>query len=548
MPLFPAGCIRSLAARLLVAPHTSIRLSVAVWVAVCLILAGCGSKRIDSSPAAPVVVGEQKEAYLPPDDGKPLSAEEMKALLSVGDFDRAIRNEDMPDVVLHFKYYLHQGRRTVIRNAARAELYLPYIRSVLQQKNLPGDLAYLPFIESGYDPSARSRSGALGIWQFIRGTGDAYGMRRDWWSDERRCPYKSTEAAAEYLGKLHNQLKDWHLAITAYNAGRGKVSRALAATGTDNFFELRRRNSQVPEKDRLSEENKQYLPRFLAACKIMRNLGALGFAEIEGAGARQASEIHVRPSTDLLSMSRRLGMSWDEFSAYNPASLRYISPPDRSTRVYVPSRLAAKAAELARNPGKDEAGWIKYTVRKGDTLASIASRTGVPAFELRRVNQGEFKAGKVLRIPRSDASRHIADASAVQASAPGAAEAVRSGGREHVVKPGDTVYGLSRTWNVTPEAIMKANNLSGSALSIGQRLVIPGTAATQAPAMAKPAQTGLKSSAAGAKTITYTVQPGDTVWGIARKFDVAPADLMRANNLPPNSTIRPGDVVRVVRN
>ncbi|MDR2726947.1 MAG: LysM peptidoglycan-binding domain-containing protein, partial [Deltaproteobacteria bacterium] len=297
------------------------------------------------------------------------------------------------------------------------------------------------------------------------------------------------------------------------------------------------------------EENRQYLPRFLAACKIMRNLEALGFAAIHSANARQVSEIHVRPGTDLMSLSRRIGMSWDEFSAYNPAYLRCISPPDRSTRVFVPPHLAAEAAAFARKPDKEDAGWIKHTIRQGDTFANISGRTGVPVAELRRVNQiGEFRAGKVLRIPRSNPLRPMPSRIAANTGAAGAAPAQTgpSTGREYTVQPGDTVYGLARSWNVTTEAVMRTNNLSGSALSIGQKLVIPGAAAAGIPA-AGSARTVPKPSDK-ARAVTYTVRAGDTVWAIARKFDVDPAELMRANNLTRNSTIRPGDVMRMIPN
>jgi membrane-bound lytic murein transglycosylase D len=471
------------------APGLAVCLSVLAGI-MCLALAGCGAKQIGVAHEPGVTGSRPGSPYLPADDGKPLTAEEMRALLSVGDFDRQIRNEDMPDVMLHFKYYLHQARRTVAKNVERGEAHLPYIRSVLQRKRLPGDLAYLPFIESGYDTLAKSRTGALGMWQFVRSTGDIYGMRRDWWSDERHCPYQSTEAAAEYLSKLYAQFKDWHLALTSYNAGEGRVSRALSASGADSFFELRRRNGLVPEKDRLTDENQQYLPRFLAVCKIMRNLRALGFAEPDGANARQVSEIRVRPATDLVSMSRRIGMSWSEFSSYNPIFLRSISPPDRATRVFVPLRLSAAAAAFARDPDKNGAGWINYTARKGDTFASISAQTGVPVAELRRVNQiGELKAGKVLRIPRSDAVRLPAPA-LVPVPAPPPAQAL-------VPAP------------------------------------VPAPAVPNSPAP---------------QAVTYKVQPGDTVWAIARKFDVNPIVLMRDNKLTIESTIRPGDTVRVVPN
>ncbi len=530
----------------------------AVLAVTLLPLYGCGSKQISADEAmalnASLSTGTRSTIYLPADDGRPLTSAELQAVTSVGDFDRNVSGEDMRDVLLHFKYYVHQGRRTVEKNVERGELYLPHIRTVLRRKGLPQDLAYLPFIESGYDTRARSRTGALGMWQFVKGTGTYYGMKRDWWSDERHCPYQSTDAATDYLSKLNAMFNDWHLAITAYNAGEGRVSRAAEAAGTKNFFELRRRNGRVPEKDRLTDENLQYLPRFLAVCKIMRNLDTLGFRQPDPRRALQVAGLDAKPGTDLMALSRSLGMSWNDFSMLNPVYLRYISPPDRSMKVYVPAGLEASAREYLRKAGSG-AGWTTYTVKKGDSFNRIASRTGVPVRELRRVNQKSepLKVGTKLRIPGHDGkNRAVASsgsASRGSTSASAKQQAAVSSSGTYTVKAGDTVYGLARAWGVRTEDVLKANKMGSNSLSVGQKLVVPGragqksvTAQTKAPTRPKTQKTAAK------KTSTYKVQPGDTVWGIARKFNMPPAELMRANNLDKNARIRPGDVMRVVTN
>ena len=141
----------------------------------------------------------------------------------------------------------------------------------------PEDLAYLAIVESGYKPEAFSHAGAAGAWQFMPSTGKKYGLDQDKWTDERLDPYEATEAAASYLQKLYDDFGDWPTAIAAYNAGEGKMQRALEGSGSRNFFEVRERNETLPEKTRLREETKQYVPRFLAVTKIMRNLPQLGF-------------------------------------------------------------------------------------------------------------------------------------------------------------------------------------------------------------------------------------------------------------------------------
>ena len=152
----------------------------------------------------------------------------------------------------------------------RAQRYLPHTGRFLAE-GLPEDLIYLPFAESGFNPFALSRSGASGVWQFMPGTGKHYGLTVDDWIDERRDPYASTEAAIKYLKKLYADFGDWSLALAAYNAGEGKIGRALAKTGCEDYFSL------CEASDDLREETKLYVPKFLALVKIAGNLEELGF-------------------------------------------------------------------------------------------------------------------------------------------------------------------------------------------------------------------------------------------------------------------------------
>lgn len=571
-------------------------------VALCALvgLAGCGPKNVTSGDGPFVVQGagtdasipssgqKRGTAYLPADDGRPLSAAEKEAFLSVGELDRNLSQEDLGDVLLHFKYLVHEDRYTVEKNIERAELYMPFIHETLRSRGLPRELAYIAFIESGYNPHATSRSGAAGMWQFISSTGKYYGMRQDWWMDERRDPYQSTRAAADYLDKLYKLFNDWNLAITAYNAGEGKIQRATAAAGTSDFFELRRRNNRIySERDRLTDENKQYLPKFLAVCKIMRNLDKLGFSRMDLSRAPQLAEVRAKPGTDLKLFSKSLGMSWEAFAAHNPAYQRYVSHPDRSTKIYVPRAEASRAQALliklpAAKPGTAYAGWKEYKVRRGDTMVAISRKTGVPIADLRRVNQisEPLRAGSTLKIPGNN--RTGVDARAAMASAgtrapspkpsvaagPQIAAAPRAARAEapasplsHEVCKGDTMYSLARRYGVTQEAILAANGMKTPDLRLGQRLRIPaaGKAAAVAERPAAPAARPVAVAPRGAsrpetarassdRVVRYTVQSGDTLWAIARKFNVSPVELLALNNMSRESSLRPGDTVKVAVN
>ena len=572
-------------------------------------LTGCSSKNITSK--GPFVLQEPSKGYpqtlsssgqktgtvyLPSDDGRPLTKAEQEAFLSEGEIDRNLPQEELGDVLLHFKYLVHKDRYTVEKNLERAQLYMPFIYETLRSRGLPRELAYVAFIESGYNPMATSSSGAAGMWQFISSTGKHYGMAQDWWMDERRDPYQSTRAAADYLEKLYKMFNDWHLAVTAYNAGEGKIQRGLAATGAKTFFELRRKNEQIYSvRDRLSDENKQYLPKFLAVCKIVRNLDKLGFSCAPFASSSQIAEVRAKPGTDLMLFSKSIGMSWEEFSAHNPAYQRYVSHPSRSTKVYVPRAVAGKAQALLfklppAKSGTGYAGLRDYKVSRGDTMASISRKTGVPVAELRRINQVSepLRAGRVLKIPGTNrtgvnprvlasvretpsakgtpvasAGRQPVPSRTVSTSASVREKAVSAASvASHEVKRGDTMYSIAKRYGVTQEAILAANGMKNHNISVGQQLRIPGKGKTVASQSAKVVPVGpvtasssnvsvsrpVAEAKATNKIVRYTVQSGDTLWAIARKFNVSPVELLSLNNMSRNTALRPGDTVRVAVN
>jgi len=168
-------------------------------------------------------------------------------------------------------------RPRIERWLVHSEGRMPLVRQVLAENGLPEELAYLPFIESGFSPDALSSAGARGIWQFMPETGRRFGLACCDDADERVDPIKSSLSAAAYLRTLYRQFGDWSLAIAAYNAGEGRISRAVAETGAKDFFELARANAGMPPEKRLATETLLYVPRFIAMTKIIKNLDCLGF-------------------------------------------------------------------------------------------------------------------------------------------------------------------------------------------------------------------------------------------------------------------------------
>ncbi len=498
------------------APLSSLRMVFLCSLMACmLVLSACSSKTsvpIDPFIASPKALEASADPtkYLPK-GSKPFSPAEKRALMSVGAFDKNISAKDMIDVMMHFKRYVHDERKTIEKGIKNGQPYIAFMRQVMRQHGLPQELAYLAFVESLYIPTARSRTGALGMWQFISSTGKAYGMRQDYWVDERYDIFESTRAAATYLGKLNKRFDDWHLAITSYNAGQGKVGRGLEATGSKTFFELRRKNSQLEgTKNYLTEENRQYLPKFLAICKIMRNLESLGFEPMQNIGAPPVVAISLEPDTDLKALARSSQLSWSEFKDYNPTFKRTASPPGRKSIAYVPRHSVSRAkvyiaqtkSRPARNKSRTQvasasssqrnsstasnqkikAGYT-YQVVRGDTMSSIARRSSISLAQLRSLNPGiePLKAGARVRVPKK----------------PMATDPLLAQNKAAVEK--------------TPTRVSSA----------------------------------MVAQNASARNVRYVVQDKDTIWAIARKFDVHPNLIMEWNSLNRQSVIRRGDVIKV---
>lgn len=476
---------------------------------------------------------------LPQDDGIPLGTAEYIAFHSTGYLDMNLTAEEKQLVERHFKYYLHKQRATFERYVQRSEAYLPYVRQVFMEKGVPEEIAYLAIVESGFNSRAVSRAGATGMWQFMRFTGQNYGLAQNAWIDERRDPYKSTVAAADYLLKLYDMFGDWHLAIAAYNAGEGKIGRALTKTGAENFFDLCRLNDNIPErKARLRLETQQYVPRLLAVSKIMRNLEILGFTPPDANKALDVAPIKVGPGTDLGSLAQNSGISWNEFKNLNPAYRRTISPPNSSSVAYVPASQSQRAAAwLGKAEASRFAGWKQYRVRKGDSLYAISSRHGVSIDVLRQANNmkgSALREGATMLVPGSKVT-HTASAAPAKKSTPATAakKPVSSAVSSYTVKRGDSLYSIAMAHGVSVSSIQKANNMSPrqTRLMPGQKLGIPARGkATAAP------------SGGGSMTV---VQKGDTLYGIALQHNTSVDELLRINGLAPGQHIMPGQEIRL---
>lgn len=414
--------------------------------------------------------------------GRPLTPTERQALDSKAGIAFNLSPEETEEVRLFFQYFSRDKRDTVSRWMLRSEPHLEYVRAVLASHRLPQDLLALPYIESGYNVLAVSHSGAVGMWQFMPATARRFGLTVDWWLDERRDPYLSTVAAARYLKILHSQFGDWQLALAAYNAGEGAISRAMTSSGKQSFNSLAK--SSAPIKD----ETRHYVPKFLAMLKITKNAKRLGFDAPDMRSSKDLQEVRIPAGTDLAGLANHLGLSWEQFHALNPAYRRQVSPPDRATAAWVPKRLAQSATAYAAKPGSGS-----RMARGGETWWTLSRETGVPANVLQEVNKGLSSpaAGKPVLVPLAacslDAGGSPADyapgkkapASGVmtaQAASSSKAALNPASGQStlYIVRSGDTLESVANRTGIGVQELISFNKANPKdALTPGTPLLIP---------------------------------------------------------------------------
>ena len=445
-------------------------LSVLLSLCACFLLAACAGK--GASEVTPEIVYEPEAQEAAP----PLTPEEVTALKSTGEIDKDLSSTAMADVTKQYRYYLRSGRAVITTSLKRGQQYFPYARSVFQKRGLPEDLAYLAIVESGCRADVTSRAGAAGAWQFMKETGASFGLDKDAWTDDRLDIYEATEAAASYLEKLHREFRDWPTAIAAYNAGQGKIRRAMEASGGRNFFEVRERNETLPEKLQLKEETKQYVPRFLAVVKIMRNLNSLNFTLPSEGTPVNVTRVAAKPGTDLKSFSRSLSIDWGDFCLLNKHHQQNaITSAVRDTYVYVPEDRAQQAQALlaARHQG-EYAGWRTCRIDKPQTWKKLEKRYHVSAEKLRAVNPGcSLKTGDLVFLPDNAATIALSTRPMQQTQLP---QKYSGSGplRMHTLAANETLYSVARRFQVSPSILMQYNGISDpSSIPAGKVLRIP---------------------------------------------------------------------------
>ncbi len=428
-------------------------------------------------------------------------------------------------------YFQGPGRKVFNKWLARSGKYIPAMKEILEKRDLPTDLVYLAMIESGFNIKARSRRGAVGPWQFMRSTAKRYGLRVDYWIDERMDPVKSTVAAADYLSDLYEMFQDWELAAAGYNAGERRVQRAMSRTNSSDFWKLR--GSALPR------ETKNYVPKLIAALIIAKNPERYGFTGIEYQDPEPVETVAVPSRKSLRDIAKVISLSYRVLQELNPSLIAGSTPPGGHFEINVPPGygdiVSRKSKEIASLKNVQRA---TYRVKRGDTLIGISHRFHVSVSSIRDANgiRGSLiRAGQVLKIPRSYAGAHNTSRAGKKNKSQNSGNGKLKSGKKYVVRKGDNPYDIARAHNISVTSLLKHNGKKNPRrLQIGEVLYIP-------------AEKSHHSAASSKKEIEYIVKRGDTLWNIAAKYRVPLSELKRWNKMSSDKLVA-GDSLKIYIN
>ncbi len=366
-----------------------------------------------------------------------------------------VRNESVTGYIEYFQVTIRERFEKWLSRSSR---YLPTMTKIFRDQGLPEDLVFVALIESGFNPYAYSRAKASGTWQFIRSTGKRYGLTINDWVDERRDPIKSTVAAASYLKDLYAMFGSWPLALASYNAGEGKIQKAIRRTKSDDFWDIK--NTRY-----IRRETKDYVPKFMAATIIAKDPERYGFALMLTDPLR-FEEVTVDRPIALESVATAIGIDPQEMKELNPELKRGVTPPyARGYVLRVP--MGTREMFLAnqdRVPTFKGPYYTKHRIRRGETLQTIARRYRTTVETLKTENHlrsSRVRVGKILKVPttgvagETDRARKPAGASKVSSSSSTNNETRRTVYR---VRSGDTLSSIAKDFNVRLTDILKWND------------------------------------------------------------------------------------------
>ena len=417
-----------------------------------------------------------------------------------------------------YRERLYKNQSAVNRISKSGQRYLFHTLSRAQELDLPVELALLPFVESEFDPYAKSVDGATGIWQFMPATGKEWGLKSNWWYDGKKDVLASTEAALKFLSYLHQKFdEDWLLAMAAYNTGPTRVNRAIKKNKTQDkgirFWDLD-----------LPKETTAYVPKLLVLCELINNPKSFEVNLPSIANRPYFQRVKIPGQLDLMQAADLAGLKPETIYELNPGFNQWATDPSGPHYLLLPIGVSDRfITQLESLDENDLVRWDRYKIRRGDSLSRIASRYKIEVAVLKEINgmnDDLIIAGKEIMVPR------------------GSAWADKQSPREqlYIVLKGDTLWNISRKFKVSIEDLVLWNELNlEKPLQINQEIKI----------FSRYERIRQDLPSRELRTMLYPVKSGDTISRIASKFEISPEKIQEWNEIEDVSKIFPGQVLKL---
>ena len=492
-----------------------------------------------------------------------------------------VLNDKVKKSIIYFQTVAREAFEKYLERSGR---YIPLMLEILEQHEIPSDIVYLPIIESGFNCKAYSWARASGPWQFIASTGKMYGLNRNWWYDERRDFVKSTHSAARFLKHLYEKFDSWELALAAYNGGPGRVSRTIKRQKTRDFWEMDLRKqtedyvpfymaatiiAKNPElygfhidyddpikydvvtinkcldlkevakatgvsldyiKDLNPELLRNYTPPGTKNYKLRvpsekSSIFLAALPKMKSPKETSWVKHKIRKGETVSTIASRYGVS--QYAIFEANNLNRRSRIYAGKTIIVPVPLDGSGSPSRKQKNRAVSGENTYIVQKGDNLWDISRSFGTSPNALRRLNylgnSSRIYVGQVLKLPGSKKTARKTPKKDYDRQPAGNTET-------YMVKRGDTVWDIARSFGTTTATIRRLNGLSRSGrIYVGQKLLV----------------TDKRSSGSG--NLTYVVRRGDTLSDIARAFGTSVRSLMRLNNITNVRKLKVGSRLKIAR-
>jgi membrane-bound lytic murein transglycosylase D len=491
-----------------------------------------GADDEEVNPSTPAPIDELTDMTLPPGDPRLAGAAEQELMRVHHDLPLTVN-----DSVLQYLSFFSttRGHAVVEHGLDRSGRYNEMIRRVLKEEGVPQDLMYLAQAESAFQPTAVSRAGARGLWQFMPFRGEEYDLDRTYWVDERSDPEKATRAAARHMRDLYDMFGDWYLVMAAYNSGPMNVVKAIERTGYADFWELQRRHA-------LPKQTQNYVPIIIALALVAKDPGLYG-VQIAPEKPAPVDIVHPSHSIDLHLVADATGADIDDLRQMNPELLRNVTPSDPNFQLKLPAGDGEKLLNAINQVPEDKwTSWRLHTVEEGETLSEIARhyRVTVPAIELANHLEAHatVPAGFMLNVPTAPPTVHLL---------------------HYRVVRGDTLEGIAERFDVSVSELKRWNNIRGAKVPRGSRLRIYAGGAPDSSSHSKPKSAQLQSPEARVQDVSDTssaeksgprrhlVKPGETLYSIAHAYKTTVESIRDANPFLGERPLEAGDILTIQR-